>query len=202
MNHTIDARGKACPQPVILTRGALENPEYTSLCILVDNEAAVANIKRLLKKNGIENVTVNPVEGGFQIECVRNAGSASTTGTQPNFPDTSAKSQVVLMTSDSIGDGDRALGTLLSRGFIYTLSEMAHRPGTLIMMNSAVTLACSDSELLPDLKKLERLGCEILVCGTCLDFYGLTKNLQVGSISNMYSITEALLQADKTLTIS
>lgn len=201
MNHTIDARGKACPQPVILTRTALADPQYTSLRILVDNEAAVANLKRLLKKSGITEVSVTTIDGGFQLDCPLKASEESQMAPQSQSTPSSLISQAVLMTSDSIGDGDRALGTLLARGFLYTLTEMSQRPGTLIMMNSAVTLACSESELLPDLEKLESLGCEILVCGTCLDFYGLTKELQVGSISNMYSITEALLAADKTLTI-
>ena len=45
------------------------------------------------------------------------------------------------------------------------------------------------------LKALEAQGVEILTCGTCLNFYGLTEKLAVGSVTNMYTIAEKLTQA-------
>ena len=47
-----------------------------------------------------------------------------------------------------------------------------------------------------DLKSLEAQGVEILTCGTCLNFYGLTDKLQVGDVTNMYVIAEKMTQAD------
>ena len=45
MKATVDARGLACPQPVLLTKKAIgENEEVT---VLVDNDIAVENIRRL-----------------------------------------------------------------------------------------------------------------------------------------------------------
>ena len=49
----IDAKGKPCPQPVILAMralGGLKNGE--TLQVQVDNEAAVENLKRMAQKNG------------------------------------------------------------------------------------------------------------------------------------------------------
>ena len=40
------------------------------------------------------------------------------------------------------------------------------------------------------------MGVEILTCGTCLNFYGITDKLQVGEVTNMYSIVEKMTQAD------
>ena len=37
---------------------------------------------------------------------------------------------------------------------------------------------------------------EILTCGTCLNYYGLTDKLRVGEVTNMYTIAEKLLGAD------
>ena len=45
------------------------------------------------------------------------------------------------------------------------------------------------------LKALEAQGVEIMTCGTCLNFYGLTEKLAVGSVTNMYAIVEKLTQA-------
>ena len=50
-----------------------------------------------------------------------------------------------------------------------------------------------------DLKTLEAQGVEIMTCGTCLDYYGLKEKLQVGTVTNMYSIVETMNNADKIL---
>ena len=38
-----------------------------------------------------------------------------------------------------------------------------------------------------------------MTCGTCLDYYGLKEKLQVGIISNMYDIVEALMNASSVI---
>ena len=44
-------------------------------------------------------------------------------------------------------------------------------------------------------------GVEILVCGTCLSFYGLTDQLQVGTVSNMYDIVTRMQRAAKVVSL-
>ena len=56
-------------------------------------------------------------------------------------------------------------------------------------------LPCEGSPMLDDLKALEAEGVEILTCGTCLNFYGLTEKLAVGGVTNMYVIAEKMLNA-------
>ncbi len=50
MKKIIDAKGLACPQPVVLTKKALETE--TSVTVLVDNETATENIQRLAENSG------------------------------------------------------------------------------------------------------------------------------------------------------
>ena len=64
---------------------------------------------------------------------------------------------------------------------------------------SGAALACEGSVSLEDLQSMEARGVEILTCGTCLNFYGLTEKLKVGGITNMYSIVEKMTQADRTI---
>ena len=40
---------------------------------------------------------------------------------------------------------------------------------------------------------------EILTCGTCLNFYGLTDKLAVGRVTNMYDIVEKLAGAAQVI---
>lgn len=49
------------------------------------------------------------------------------------------------------------------------------------------------SEHLENLQKLVDAGVEIAACGICLDFYGLKEKVAVGSITNLYAITDAMM---------
>lgn len=110
--------------------------------------------------------------------------------------------KTLFFASEFLGSGNDELGSLLMRGYLYSLTELDTKPQRLIFMNSAVRLTVRGADTLQDLQKLEQAGVEILVCGTCLDFYHLKDHLAVGTISNMYTITESLMDAVSTLKIS
>ena len=62
--NNIDARGLSCPQPVLLTKKAVDaKPE--ALTIMVDNETAKGNVLRFLKNAGY---TVEVETSGETIE--------------------------------------------------------------------------------------------------------------------------------------
>ena len=67
-------------------------------------------------------------------------------------------------------------------------------PRRLLLMNSGVKLAVEGSESLANLQKLEARGVEVLACGTCLEFFGLTSRLAVGGSTNMYEIAGHLME--------
>jgi selenium metabolism protein YedF len=93
-----------------------------------------------------------------------------------------------------LGQGSEELGRLLMRGFLYALTERETVPERVILMNSGVRLAASGSESLVNLKKLGERGVEILVCGTCVEYFGLKADLALGRISNMYEIAGYLME--------
>ena len=88
------------------------------------------------------------------------------------------------------------LGRILIKGFIFALTQQEHLPSTILFYNGGARLTCEDSASLEDLKKLASLGVEILTCGTCLNYYGLTEKLQVGGVTNMYVIAQTMAEAD------
>ena len=106
---------------------------------------------------------------------------------------------IVVLSSDCMGEGDEVLGRALMKGFIYALTSQEGLPDTVIMYNGGARLPVEGSESLEDLKLLESQGVEILTCGTCLNHYGLTEKLSVGSVTNMYVICEKMLQAEKVV---
>ena len=69
----------------------------------------------------------------------------------------------------------------------------------MLFYNGGAAVTCEGSASLEDLQKLESLGVEILTCGTCLNHYGLTEQLRVGGVTNMYVIVEKQMQAMKVV---
>ena len=81
------------------------------------------------------------------------------------------------------------------KSFVYALTEMDPLPAKVLLYNAGVKLSIKGSDTLPDLQKLEAQGVEILNCGTCLDFFQLTSELGVGSVTNMYEIVQSQMDA-------
>ena len=52
MAETVDARGLSCPQPVILTRAALQATSESEVRVLVDTMTQVHNCTRAAEKLG------------------------------------------------------------------------------------------------------------------------------------------------------
>lgn len=103
--------------------------------------------------------------------------------------------------TDVIGTGDDELGALLMRAFLNNLAASAEIPGIINFMNAGVKLLCAGSEVLEPLDALEVRGVELRVCQTCLDFYGFTGQLQVGSASNMARTVESMMTSPGTIFI-
>jgi selenium metabolism protein YedF len=108
---------------------------------------------------------------------------------------------VVAISSNAMGRGDDELGQVLLRTYLHTLGEVTPRPDTIIFFNSGVTLAVEGSQALDDLRVLADQGVQILLCGTCVGYFGLKEKVAVGEISNMYAISEAMLRAAKVINL-
>ena len=114
------------------------------------------------------------------------------------IPD-SRRNTVVVIAADHMGEGNEELGKVLIKGFIFALTQLEELPKTILFYNGGAKITAEGSESLEDLKTLEAQGVEIMTCGTCLDYYGLKEKLQVGTVTNMYSIVETMNHADKII---
>jgi selenium metabolism protein YedF len=190
MKKLVDVRKLSCPQPVLLTKKALEEGNFSVLEILGDNEAAKENITSLLQKMNFQILSVSQENETFHIFVNGDEKQEHPDFTDAVLPEMEKK--IILITSDKLGDGDDDLGTMLMKAFTFTLTELKEKPATLICMNFGVKLCIEGAETLPNLKKLAENGVEILVCGTCLNYYQLKDKLKVGKVSNMYEISERL----------
>jgi selenium metabolism protein YedF len=192
MSMIIDARGLSCPQPVVLTRKALEKAD--ELTVIVDNATAEQNVSRLAENHGLA-VSVEEKGDGIYLRLTR-PEDQSLGGKALLFEPTE-----LLIASGTLGRGDDELGGVLMRTFIHTVSESEIKPHKIIFMNSGVKLVTQGSDVIDDLRALEKESVEILACGTCLGHFGLKDAVEVGRISNMYEITMVLMKSTKVISI-
>lgn len=186
----VDAIGQVCPVPIIMTKNALKDIEEGQVEVSVDNRISLENLQKMSKEMGYD-YTVEESGDIFKIVINKMRESVELRESEENT--------VVVIDSLHMGKGDVELGRILMKGFIYTLSEMEELPKTILFYNEGVKLAIEGAESLQDLKYLEERGVEILSCGTCLNFYGITEKLRVGSVTNMYTILERQMKATRVI---
>jgi selenium metabolism protein YedF len=197
MSKILDARGLECPKPVLETKKALQTENV--LTVIVDNRAARENVSRLASKSGCQ-VRIEEKDDGIYIHIEREAGVSEQECSEREDMSVAVGGKLVLViASDTVGSGDDELGRILMRAFMPTFLEVEPKPDTIIFINNGVKLTVSDSLVLEDLQALAGEGVEILVCGTCLNYFDLTGDVAVGEISNAYTIAEKMLQANRTV---
>ena len=208
MKQNIDVRGKACPIPVVEVKKMLETLNEGDIVeVTVDNSIAVQNLTKMAEQKKLPVSSKKISDNDYIVTIVVGDGSskkieeAETTKKTNCALNASADKTVAVISSDKMGEGDEKLGKTLIKGFIYALTEQDELPETILFYNRGVYLSILGSDSLADLRLLESNGVEILTCGTCLNYYGLTEELGVGSVTNMYVIVEKQLKATKVVKI-
>ncbi|MBN9647066.1 MAG: sulfurtransferase-like selenium metabolism protein YedF [Terrisporobacter othiniensis] len=192
----VNAIGENCPIPVVKAKKAIDAlTESAVVEISVDNEIAVQNVTKMVSQKNLESTYEKVSENHFVIkvqcgEVVENKITEEVVCTVEK-----EEKMVVVLSSDKMGEGDEELGKVLIKGFVYAITQLDKYPKAVLLYNSGVKLSAEGSDSIADLKILEEHGVEILNCGTCLNFYNLQDKLQVGKVTNMYSIVEELAGA-------
>jgi len=195
----IDARGLACPAPVLHTKATLQEEKPATVKVIVDNAASQQNVQRFLESQGFQATMERQgpdyiVIGTCRSEPDEHAQAAS-------VPEVDAKKIMVLCATDRMGFGDDELGLKLMVSFVRTLKEMGPDLWRLVFVNNGVKLTIDGSEVLEDLQAYEKAGLNILVCGTCLNHFKLLDRKQVGETTNMLDIVTAAQLADKVISL-
>lgn len=198
----VDAMGKQCPIPVVEAKKAIGQLNGEGIVeVHVDNEVAKENLLKLAASEGASAEFAQEKEGHFIVTIAvegrgqdgekNSAAPTADCGCGPMF------GTVYVFDSDTMGSGSDELGRTLIKGFIYAVSQLPQPPECCIFYNSGAKLTAEGSASLEDLRELEERGTEILTCGTCANFFDLGEKIQVGSVTNMYTIVEKLDGAGK-----
>lgn len=195
----IDARGLACPAPVLQTKSVLEQENPGSLRVCVDNAASQQNVQRYLESQGFQTVLAQ--EGADYLVTATGGDQPLEQSETSVTAETETRKIVVMCSTDRMGYGDDDLGQKLMVNFLRTLEEMAPDLWRLVLVNNGVKMAIDDSEVLQDLQAYEQAGIKIMVCGTCLNHFDLLERKRVGETTKMLDIITAMQLADKVITI-
>lgn len=195
----VNAIGDTCPIPVVKAKNAIKELKGAGQVeILVDNEIAVQNLTKMANQKNYGVCSEKLEEQKYKVVMTIGEVPKPEEGSEEKeevcIPD-ARRNTVVVISSETMGEGDDTLGKILMKGFLFALTQQEELPSTILFYNGGAKLTCQDAPTLEDLKSLEAQGVEILTCGTCLNHYGLTEKLQVGSVTNMYVIAEKMTQA-------
>ena len=185
---TVDVRGSLCPKPVIETKKVSDANPDAVITTIVDNEVSRDNVEKFGKSRGY-GVVIRQDGKDFYLTMTPNANPTADGSCEPM----SYGNRVILMTKDYLGEGSEELGRNLMKTFWVCMLEADVKPSKIYFINSSVKMVTNDSVHLDNIKKLTDAGIEIAACGICLDFYGVKENVGVGSITNMYAITDSIL---------
>ena len=207
----LDCQKLQCPQPVIQTKRLLETDRPERLTVIVDNEPALENVTRFLasqgyatffeQEPGLWRITGTPAASpaGAQVTVPAGVKPAETVATAR--PAAGEAKTLVMIIAPVFGSGDDELGGRLMKNFLATLPEMGDSLWRIVMLNGGVTLAAAGSPVIEELKRLEQAGVSILVCGACLEHYGLVHEKAVGQTTNMLDVVTSMQLADKVVRI-
>ena len=111
---------------------------------------------------------------------------------------------VVLVTREglgSVGGADAKFGIEMFDRFLHTLEGRTDRPRAMCFYTDGVKLVRKDSPVVMSLKLIEGLGTRLVVCKTCLEYFGLKDRVAVGTVGGMNDIVKLLMEADHVVTI-
>ena len=186
----LDARKLECPKPVLLTKEETEKgTEAIRVC--VDNEVAAGNVTRFFESRGFEATREN-AGADIYITGVKKAGAQNEKKPQ----------QVgILFTAERIGAASDGLGEVLMKACLGTLAKSETPPAVIALMSGAVKLALPEESTSETLAELVARGTKLLICGTCTNHFGITEQIKIGAISNMFEITEAVFGTEKPVVL-
>ncbi len=189
---SLDTKGLKCPQPLIMLKEALlEMKEGEKIKVEIDNNTSLQNLQSYLRDQGVEP---DISTAGKVHTLVALKPQKDLTGSDPAIYCTTdlPTNYVVCIKSELMGEGDAELGKILIETFVDNLKLQEKLPTHVVLYNGGVKLAMKQSPVCNSLTELEELGTRIMLCGTCIDHYGIQLDIGVGMISNMVVITETL----------
>lgn len=191
----IDARGQGCPGPVMMAEEAISKIREGVIEVIVDNEAAAENLVSFSNANGFYSETIKD-DKDWRVKIVKGYVCAPETASEKAPP--AEKDLLLIVGTDTMGK-EEELGKVLMKAYFETMKTYRQLPQMIFFLNAGVRLTTINDKTVPVLKDIETMGVEIYSCGTCLKYYNLESQLQVGKRGTTNHIVEGMKDFSKTV---
>jgi intracellular sulfur oxidation DsrE/DsrF family protein len=112
-----------------------------------------------------------------------------------------SSSTVILVTRNGMGEGEVELQHKLLGIYFKMLRENEFLPGAICFYADGVKMVVEGSPVLDFLRELEQKGVHLIICSTCLQYYGLADKVAVGIVGGMHDIVLAQWMGNKVVTL-
>jgi len=109
--------------------------------------------------------------------------------------------RLVVVNSATLGEGSEELGAKLMGSFLRKLSTASPKPEVMLFYNSGVQLLAEGSHVLDALTILSKAGVDLVACGTCAGYYGVSDKMVLGRISDMAEVVGQMLESKAVVTV-
>ena len=111
------------------------------------------------------------------------------------------KDTVILFTRNGLGSAPPDLPQKLVVKYLELTLLSGELPAKIVCYTEGVKLCCEGSPVLAQLAQFVQKGVELVLCSTCLDFFGLQDQVRVGIVGGMGDILEALQKAPRVVSV-
>ena len=108
---------------------------------------------------------------------------------------------ILVFTRNGLGEAPAELQQKLVAKFLQLNLEVNQLPAKILFYTDGVKLACEGSPVVDELKAMKDRGVELILCSTCLDYFGLRDKVRVGIVGGMPDIIEAMSEAAKVISL-
>lgn len=111
------------------------------------------------------------------------------------------QNSVILIPNNGMGHADLPLQHTLIGKYLELLLTSGDLPAAICFYTQGVKLVTEGSPVLTQLATLEARSVRLIVCSTCLNYFGLAEAVKVGIVGGMGDILTAQAQAEKVITL-
>ena len=192
--NLIDARGEYIPSLAETIRHKLAQPGLPYIVTVVDNTEDRDRVVAIARELNLP-YKVYGEETNFYVRIDKDEITSLPKDLGSDF------SQILLVTSNRLGEGEHSLGSQLMEVFLSHLPGSETLPQAIIFVNTGVFLVCEGSNALRELMDLESRNVRIYACAHSLEYYGLEEKQCVGNAIKTFTMVNYLLAAFKVLTL-
>ena len=113
----------------------------------------------------------------------------------------SPRDTVILITNNGMGKGPQDLQLTLVGKYLELLDLQNDLPAAICFYTEGVRLVVEGSPVIEKLRTLDEKGVRLVVCSTCLNYFGLAEKIKIGIVGGMGDILSAQWQAGKVITL-